>query len=105
MASFPTRILLAIDGSEEAELAAQKAVDLANEINSELYVVHVGEMPNFLMGGPGTIGYDGMLYERIERESHELLRKLIWRAEGGGGAVAGATLQMGGGGRGVVGLG
>src|SRR3712207_5052147 len=98
MASFPTRILLAIDGSEEAELAAQKAVDLANEINSELYVVHVGEIPNFLMGGPGTIGYDGMLYERIEQESHELLRKLVWRWKGVGGGGGGAHLSMGGGG-------
>jgi nucleotide-binding universal stress UspA family protein len=95
MASFPTKILLAIDGSEEAELAAQKAVDLANEINSELYVVHVGDMPNFLMGGPGTIGYDGMLYERIERESHELLRKLVWRVKVVGGTVTAAYLRMG----------
>jgi nucleotide-binding universal stress UspA family protein len=95
MASFPTRILLAIDGSEEAELAAQKAVDLANEIDSDLYVVHVGEIPNFLMGGPGTIGYDGMLYERIERESSELLRKLVWRVKVAGGTVAAAYLRMG----------
>jgi nucleotide-binding universal stress UspA family protein len=95
MGSFPTRILLAIDGSEEAELAAQRAVDLADKIDSELYVVHVGQLPNFLMGGPGTVGYDGMLYERIERGSRELLRKLTWRVKVAGGTVAGAYLRMG----------
>ena len=45
MGIFPTRILLAIDGSEEAELATREAVELANEIDSELYVVHVGLLP------------------------------------------------------------
>src|SRR5215207_4000842 len=46
---FPTRILLATDGSEEAELALLTAVDLANRTDSELHVVHVGEyLPMFL---------------------------------------------------------
>jgi nucleotide-binding universal stress UspA family protein len=104
MGSFPTRILLAIDGSKEAELAAQKAVDLAHKIDSDLYVVHVGQLPNFLTGGPGTMGYDGMLYERIERESRELLRKLTWRVKVAGGTVAGAYLRMGAVDQEIVGL-
>src|SRR5918998_2188437 len=79
MGIFPTRILLAIDGSEEAEMASRKAVDLANEIDSELYVVHVGLLPNFLMGDLGTMGYDSILYEQIEQESSELFRKLVDR--------------------------
>jgi nucleotide-binding universal stress UspA family protein len=95
MGTFPTRILLAIDSSEEAELASRKAVDLANEIDSELYVVHVGQLPDFLTGGPSTIGYDGMLYEQIEGESRELLRKLVWRVKVSGGTVAGTYLRMG----------
>ncbi len=36
MALFPTKILLATDGSEAAKLAAQAAVELANETGSEL---------------------------------------------------------------------
>jgi nucleotide-binding universal stress UspA family protein len=95
MGIFPTRILLAIDASEEAELAARKAVDLADGIDSELYVVHVGQLPNFLIGGPGTKGYDGILYEQMERESRELLRKLTWRVKVTGGTVAEAYLRMG----------
>jgi hypothetical protein len=39
---FPTKILLASDGSEEAELALITAIDLTNNTNSELHVATVG---------------------------------------------------------------
>jgi nucleotide-binding universal stress UspA family protein len=42
MSIFPTKILLATDASEEAELARTTAVDEANSTNSELHVVTVG---------------------------------------------------------------
>ena len=92
---FPTKILLAIDDSEEAELAALRAVDLADEIDSELHVVHVGLVPSFLMSDPATRGYDRKLYEQIEEESRELLRKLSWRVKVAGGPVAETHLRMG----------
>ena len=95
MDTFPTKILLATDGSEEAELAAQRAVDLVQRTGSELHVVYVEPMPNFLLGGGGTPGYDRMLYERIEQESRELLRRLSWRVKVAGGTVAGSHLRMG----------
>src|SRR5215207_8903266 len=41
MSIFPTKILLATDGSEEAKLALRTAVDLANSTGSELHVVIV----------------------------------------------------------------
>lgn len=41
MSIFPTKILLATDGSGEAALAAQTAVDLAGCTNSELHIVSV----------------------------------------------------------------
>jgi nucleotide-binding universal stress UspA family protein len=95
MGLFPTRILLATDGSEEAELAAMKAVDLAQGTDSELHVVHVGVVPLFLLSDPGTLGDDGKLYDEIEEESRELLRKLSWRVKVAGGTVAGTHLKMG----------
>ena len=45
MSIFPTKILLATDGSEEAELAARTAADLAGKTGSELHVVHVLVLP------------------------------------------------------------
>ncbi len=41
MSIFPTKILLATDGSKDAELAATTAADLANATNSELHVMTV----------------------------------------------------------------
>ena len=41
MSIFPTKILLATDGSTEAELAARTAVDLCQKTDSELHLIHV----------------------------------------------------------------
>jgi nucleotide-binding universal stress UspA family protein len=95
MSIFPTRILLATDGSEEAELAALRSVELAQRTDSELHVVHVGVVPTLLVSYPGTLGYHGKLYEQIEEMSRELLRKQTWRVKAAGGTVAGAHLRMG----------
>jgi nucleotide-binding universal stress UspA family protein len=95
MSIFPTRILLATDGSEEAQLAALRAVDIAENTDSELHVVHVGVIPTFLESYPGTLGYERKLYEQIEEMSRELLRKQTWRVKVAGGTVAGAHLRMG----------
>jgi nucleotide-binding universal stress UspA family protein len=116
MGDFPTRILLATDGSEGADLAAPRAVELAQRTDSEPHVVRVGQAPAFLMGDPGTRGYDPMLYrtrgyrhnrmllEEIEGGARELLRKLSWRAKVAGGDVAEAHLRMGEVGLEIVGL-
>ena len=53
MGIFPTKILLATDGSEEAELAALRAVDLADATDSELHVGHVGVVPTSCRAIPG----------------------------------------------------
>ncbi len=95
MSNFPTRILLATDGSEEAELAALRAVELAETTDSELHVVHVGVVPIFLQSYPGTLGYYGKLYEQIEEVSRDLLRKESWRVKAAGGTVAETHLRMG----------
>jgi nucleotide-binding universal stress UspA family protein len=43
MSTFPAKILVATDGSEDATLAVRAAVDLSNGTGAELHVVHVGE--------------------------------------------------------------
>jgi len=102
MGIFPSAILLAIDGSEESEFATRKAVDLANTTSSELHVVFVAQLPNFLMKvkDPHVVifdrlGVDRMLYDEIERESLEILWRLTWQVKLSGGTVAGAHLRMG----------
>jgi nucleotide-binding universal stress UspA family protein len=95
MSIFPTRMLLATDGSEEAELATIRAVELAQRTDAELHVVHVGVVPSFLVSYPGTLGYEGRLYEQIQEQSRELLRKESWRVKVAGGTVARAHLRMG----------
>jgi nucleotide-binding universal stress UspA family protein len=95
MSIFPTRILLATDGSEQADLAALRAVELTESTDSELHVVHVGVLPTFLESYPGTLGYYGKLYNQIEEESRQLLRELSWRVKVVGGTVAGSHIRMG----------
>ena len=48
MVIFPTRVLLATDGSPDAALAARSAIELCEQTGSELHVMHVGEyLPTF----------------------------------------------------------
>jgi nucleotide-binding universal stress UspA family protein len=99
-----TKVLLAIDGSEEAELAARAASEVAEGTGSELHVVYVQPLPDFMKNAGGTPGYDRELYAKIEEEARETLRKLTWRVKVAGGSVAGAHLRMGGVAEEVVGL-
>jgi nucleotide-binding universal stress UspA family protein len=90
------KMLLATDGSEEAELAARAAVELAENTSSKLHVVYVEPMPDFMKkNAAGTPGYDREFYEMIEGEGRETLRKLVWRVKVAGGSVAEAHLRMG----------
>ena len=43
---FPTKILLATDGSEEAIRAARVATTLSEKLDSELHVVYVEPLPD-----------------------------------------------------------
>src|SRR3712207_4546188 len=92
MSIFPTKILLATDGSREAELAASTASDLANATNSELHIVHVGELP--LVYHPERHGYRAE-YEEHEKEAKQLLEAQVERIKGAGATVAQAHLRMG----------
>ena len=91
-----TKMLLATDGSEGAELATRAAIELAEGTGSELHVVYVEPLPDFMKkNDAGNPGYDRELYEKIEEEARETLRKLTWRVKVAGGTVAGTHLSMG----------
>ena len=98
MSIFPTRILLATDGSADADLALSTAVDIAKSTNSELHVVTVGP------GSPDSAyaahesgfryeSYEEVL-EEIRQEAQGVLDDQIRKVEEAGGTVAGAHLQM-----------
>ena len=89
MSIFPTTILLATDGSREAELAATTAADLAKSTNSELHVVHVGE---FL---PTMLAQTEVEPAQLEREAREQLDEQVRRIEEAGGTVKEAHLRLG----------
>ncbi len=89
------KVLLATDGSEEAELATQGAITLADSTGSQLHVVYVEPLPDFMKNDAGTPGFDRELYAMIEKEARETLRKLVWRVKVAGGTVADSHLRMG----------
>ena len=89
MAIFPTRILLATDGSPDARRAAQTAVELAERTDSELHVVHVGEyLPTYFAQT-----------EEEPAELRETARRLLdsesRNVSEAGGAVTGTHLRLG----------
>jgi len=86
---FPTKILVATDGSREAQLAATTAADLAKGTNSELHVVHVGELrPTFLAQTEEEPA-------ELQREAQRLLHEQERSVEEAGGTVKEAHLRQG----------
>lgn len=105
---FPTKILLATDGSEGAAPATEMAIELSRKTDSELHMVHVGTaVPLMLFAYPEPTDprewsdrEDRTLDKRrlealSEREARKLLEGQVERIEAAGGTVAGAHLEMG----------
>jgi nucleotide-binding universal stress UspA family protein len=97
MSTFPTKILLATDASEDATKAAQMASDLANVSGSELHVVHVGNMKDFHVApsaeqsfAPRTVSL-GEIREKAEKRLDEAVKQV----EQVGGTVAQSHLRVG----------
>jgi nucleotide-binding universal stress UspA family protein len=90
LSTFPTRILLATDGSPHAELAALKAVDLAESTGARLHVVAVGRtFPAAVYDIYTEAGRD-----ELRREAKEVLDEQVRKIEEAGGTVAIAHLKM-----------
>jgi nucleotide-binding universal stress UspA family protein len=75
MNHFPTRVL-AIDGSEEAELALQTAVSLARSTGSEMHVVH-GEHVDEGIPNPAEVLKRDV--ERTEQQAQHFLDRQVQR--------------------------
>ena len=100
MSIFPTRILLTTDRSEEATLAAQTAIDLANKTGSELHVVYTSRPiypPAFYEGNEVDVNVEAYLEEREEltKIQQGLLDEQVRKIEAAGGSVAQAHFTEG----------
>src|SRR5215210_4586590 len=99
MSIFPTKILLATDGSDEAKLARTTAVDEANSTNSELHVVTVGPWSP----DPAYATHEASLRwqtfeqasEEIGKEAQAILDEQVRKIEEEGGSVQEAHLSRG----------
>ncbi len=96
MSIFPTKILLATDGSQEATLAARTAIDIADKTGSELHVVLVGLSAGLVGMGPAEIAdIPGPRQEELNYEARRELDEQLKQIEAAGGTVTQAHLRIG----------
>jgi nucleotide-binding universal stress UspA family protein len=88
MSTFPARILLATDGSEDAALAAKAAVAISEMTGSELHVAHAWRSVT-------SARFEASLRTPLEQEGQKVLDDQVEGIRAAGGAVAGAHLRQG----------
>jgi nucleotide-binding universal stress UspA family protein len=91
MNEFPTSILVATDGSEDAALAIKAASDLSARAGSELHVVHAWRRPTLL----GYFSVGEAENSDIREEAERLLEEQAEQIRASGGTVAGSHLREG----------
>ena len=94
MSIFPTKILLATDGSREANLAARTAVDLADKTRSELHVAFVLRTQDAPDSRTMAFNTEKAHEEEIKQMGQRLLDEQVRRVEEAGGTVAGAHFRL-----------
>jgi nucleotide-binding universal stress UspA family protein len=98
MSIFPTKILLAVDGSKEATLAASTAVELAKRTDSELHIVYVQSKTEFSTP-PGWKVFNADLPVRLtqaaEEEARTKLNEEVQRVRQAGGEITGEHARLG----------
>ena len=96
MSVFPTTILLATDGSDEAARATEAATELSRETGSEVHVVYVLPTPAQLIGHHL---YSDEIRESLiggaERDAETFLKEQAEKISSGGGKVAETHLRSG----------
>ena len=86
MSMFPTKILLATDGSPNAALATRTAADLSKGTGAELYLVHAWQV------GVGS-RLEAYLRRQAQLAARALLEGQAQEVEMMGASVAGANLR------------
>jgi nucleotide-binding universal stress UspA family protein len=91
MSAFANKMLLATDGSPDAESAARMAIALSNGLNLELHVVCVGHAPSVYTGSETEfldLEFQDWLHESAKSDARAKLEELARRIKEMGGEVA-----------------
>ncbi len=83
------RIIVAVDGSQEAEYALCKAIEISKRMAfSRLYIVHVIDTRKLEV-------LDRSVYEHVQRQAEELLSRYLAKAEESGLSYVQTILEYG----------
>lgn len=89
---FPSKILLATDGSEDAAVAGRAAADLSRMTDSELHVVHAWRsLPHYAYPSLVPESY----HPPYEEGARKILDRQVEQVREAGGSVAEAHLRTG----------
>src|SRR5215217_5498911 len=95
MSIFPTKILLATDGSEEAALAATTAADLAQKTGSELHIVNVRLAPVYIEPTSEVAHWISSIEESERKQAQQLLDAQAEQIQALGATVAQTHVRLG----------
>ena len=94
--ALPTRILMATDGSEDARHAADAALELAAEFDSELHLTYVAPMPARHIGlGRLAADLPPEVLAGVEEEAKTRLAEQLGKMGEGRGKIARAHARVG----------
>lgn len=92
---FPTKILVATDGSPSSAHAVQEAADLAHETNSELHVAHVMPVSTLYSSADMVLAAGIPLYDESRKKAERVLNEDVERVKEAGGMAAETHLLEG----------
>lgn len=92
MSISPAKVLLAMDGSAEADVASRAAVELAERIGAGLYLIYVWPVPLYFH--PEWHGYSHE-YETQREAAQNQLDELVEKLRVAGGSITEAHLAVG----------
>jgi nucleotide-binding universal stress UspA family protein len=95
ISGFPTRILVATDGSEDAVLALQAASDLSNRSGSVLHVVHAWQNTRAAFLPAAAVDEYSQAHKQRQEEAGKFLEEQAQRLRSTGVNVAGVHLKGG----------
>src|SRR5919202_5244741 len=95
MEHFPTKLLLATDGSEDAALAARAATEISKGTGSELHIVHILQpLPRYAYPELTSDVYS-LIRDQQGRQAQELVAEEVKRIRDEGGDITEVHLRRG----------